>query len=148
MEKRKGLLEQAKNEVSDLDQATINQVKKIYPQVLNIIGDESLMNDLVQDATKNSISDVLGFATAEIALMVEKQNPGLKMEVLTSMGMLAIAELADILRKIGFEVTDQQQQEGMHVAVSMFLNKADGKTKQRAERAAKDTEAEIAGGLV
>ena len=91
MEKQ-GLLEQAANEVSEADQKIVNQVKKAYPVALNIIGDEAMMNAMIDDVKGQPVYAVLGYATAEVSRMIHREVKGLDIQVLSAIGMLIIGE--------------------------------------------------------
>lgn len=143
---KQGLLEQAANEVPEADQKIVNQVKQAYPVVLNVIGDEQMMNSLVDDAKGQPAYAVLGYATAEVSRIVQQEVKGLDIQVLSGIGMLIIGELSDILNKIGFQVTEQDQEKAMDLAVKLFLQKADKQTQQQAQQLTEQEAQAMAGG--
>lgn len=113
------------------DQAVVDQVKSAYPEMLNILGNDKVLESIIADA-KNPETDpgsVLAIVVAKVVELVKEKVPDLDYEVLGAFGMLAIAELADLFNQIGIEVTEEMKEEAASAAVQIYMEGVDDTAK-------------------
>lgn len=121
--------EQPLEETQEAGQETINQVKAAYPLLLNIMGDDRVLEGLVSDAQQGDPAEVLAVVVAEIVSTIKGQIPELTPDVMAAIGILAIKELADLFTQMGMEVTPEMQEQATRAAVQIYLSGADEATQ-------------------
>ena len=130
------------------EQQVINEVKAAYPLLLNIMGDEVVIDGLVQDARGGDPAQVLAAAVAAIVDKIKAEMPDLSPGVMGAIGMIAIEEFADLFNQIGVEVTPEMKEAAASSAVQMYMQMAGEEVEAQVRNAVAPFAEEQPGGVL